>query len=94
MTALTDHRRTLRLEADRDRRLLRESRSLDREIAWYQKCVREANRPAVSLEHQMKRAQFAQFTRLTIESLLDSRDELDVELGALGLLEDAGRGSL
>lgn len=79
-------------EAKYERTLLKQSRSLDREIGFFRRCLHDIASPAVSLEHQMRRAEFAQMTRRMLDDLLDDRDELDVELGAAGLLEEAGRG--
>jgi hypothetical protein len=84
-------RRMKAAEARYERKLLQESRSLDREIDWFRRCLHDLGKPAVSVRHQMVRAEHAQATRLMLDRLLDDRDTLDVELGAAGLLEEAGR---
>jgi hypothetical protein len=89
VTVSEDVRRMAAAEARLERILLKQSRSLDREIAWFRRCLHEAATPAVSLDHLMRRAEFAQRTRQMLDDLLDARDELDVELGAMGLLEEA-----
>lgn len=91
MTITDEVRRMAEAEAKLERTLLRQSASLDREIAFFRRCLHDAATPAVSLDHQMRRAEHAQMTRRMLDDLLDARDELDVELGAMGLLEEAAR---
>jgi hypothetical protein len=89
VTVSEDVRRMAAAEARLERILLKQSRSLDREIAWFRRSLADLGKPAASLDHQMYRAEQAQKTRQQLDDLLDARDELDVELGAMGLLEEA-----
>lgn len=92
MTVTEDVRRWAIAEAKRERRMLADSRTLDREIAWFCRDLASYKmaRP-VSVAHQVRIAQMMQLSRRLLDGLLEARTVMDAELDAAGLLE-ASRG--